>query len=592
LILNDQSNSMSLLVENTPKTEIVAPFQSELRRIAEHYDYSVQNINLFTSNPSQSFLIEELRDILHSGLDIRGIALASDGWFSDDPALFRQLIIIPIYTFNPEIVTENPKILIDEIRYSMNARLNEVIPIRVNFTSENIDGDLSIKLLHNDRVLQAKNLSVTSENQSNQIILDTTLTETGLNVFQIIITCPYEVATDSGFSAIQVVEDKSRIMILTDIFTWDIRTFNRTLNYGDRFDTELFYVVNGNLTQRGLGVSVNWSDFDGFIIFNHGYLQLNSAILNTINGMILNGAGLIFMGNHSTQFETVLPSRQTAIRISAEGHVRLNPVALTFQIFRDIEESFPRFPPVQFYYLTAREQATVIAEVHDHQMMPVILLGNHGLGDVLHIVFHGLWRWQLSTSRDIFDRFIAGLGQWIFGDATDNFFAFTDKNIFYTGERITVRLSAFDERLNPLRALNARLTLYDELNQIVFSDFLVRTDDLHAITMPVLEQGHFRYTVYCDLNQRETSGEFEILEESIQSRNRGFNHRLLSELSSASSGNNLTISELANLSMDRVETIIRTRYIEIPLYRNIFMIVIFLFSFCLELYLRKKWNLL
>jgi len=311
--------------------------------------------------------------------------------------------------------------------------------------------------------------------------------------------------------------------------------------------------------------------------------------------MILNGAGLIYLGNVSPLFETILPTRATNIRLISEAQTQLRPEALNYQIFRDIETYWGRFPPIQFHYLNPKEQTIVLAEALDINRIPVVFLGHHGTGNVLHFAFHGLWRWQMNNETEIFDRFINGLAQWIFSSQTDNFFAFTNKNVFYSGEEITVHLSAFDERLNPLQNLNARLNL-TRVNatgdEVIFSDFLTRNDGMFSISLPHLESGTYKYNIFDDINNQETLGEFEVLEQDIESLNRGFNHRLLAEMSQASSGYHLTATDLSNFTLDSVESVIRIRYHEIQLYRNVFFIIIFLVTFCIELYFRKKWGLL
>ena len=308
--------------------------------------------------------------------------------------------------------------------------------------------------------------------------------------------------------------------------------------------------------------------------------------------MVLNGNGFIYVGSVNPEFEDILPARATNIRITSEGQAQLNPTALSYQIFRDIESHWGRFPPVQFHYLTAKEQAVVLAEIHDIQRIPVIFLGNYGVGNVLHFAFNGLWRWQLNSEPEVFDRFINGLGQWIFSSSKENFYAFTDKNLYYSGENIVVNLSAFDERLVPLRNINARLDLFASDNTVIFSDFLIRKDDLFSINLPDLDPDTYRYRIYDDLNDKEATGEFEVLEQDIESLNRGFNQRILTALSQSSRGQNLTNNDLNNFILDRAESIRNYRYIEIPLYRNVWFILLFLVTFCVEIYLRKRWGLM
>ncbi|MCL2063094.1 MAG: hypothetical protein FWG98_01815 [Candidatus Cloacimonetes bacterium] len=612
LVLIDKSNSMTQVIEGQTKSELLSRFDNEIRRTALNYNYAVEQIDLFVNNPRQSILLDEIRDILHSGKEIAGIALSSDGWFQDDQSLFREFINIPIYTFNPELENKNAELIINNITYNQNVAVNEVQPIRVSFVANNFEGTVQGILRHEGRVLQRRSIRIDGVqnneiNNDSDISLTNTLgiidfeysfSETGLKVFEIELNAlDDDEVGDIGFAAVQVLDDKAKILILTDSFSWDIRVFNRYLGFGDRFDTDLVYLQNRTFRQHGNPITITWSDYAGFIILNHGNFTIRESDATTIKNMLLNGAGLIYVGNINAEFEDILPARISNIRITSEGQAQLNPVALSYQIFRDIEPHWGRFPPIQFHYFTAKEQAIVLAEIHDIQRIPVLFLGNYGVGNILHFAFNGLWRWQLNSEYGVFDRFINGLGQWIFSSSKDNFYAFTDKNIFYSGERITVKLSAFDERLVPLRNINARLDLFksgssESSSELVFSDFLVRSDDLFTINLPELDSGTYVYRIFDDLNNKEASGEFEVLEQDIQALSRGFNQRLLNALSQSSRGLNMTNNDLTDFNLERADSIRSYRFIEIPLYRNKLFIIVFLFAFCGELYLRKKWGLL
>ena len=291
LILSDKSNSMSQIIEGKTKTEHLSRFETDMRRIASNNNYAVENINLFVNNPRASVLLDEISDVLHSGKEIAGIALASDGWFQDNQSLFRELLNIPIYTFNPELETNNAELTITNITYNQNVSVNELQTIRVSFTTQNFEGDVQATLKHEGRVLQSRNATIltsqseigttltsqtemtgyftsfrggttmeganrselrTPNSELHFIDFEYSFSETGLKVFEIEISgnaMPPQPANDTLvndiiFGAVQVLDDKAKILILTDSFSWDVRVFNRYLNFNDRFDIELVYLQN------------------------------------------------------------------------------------------------------------------------------------------------------------------------------------------------------------------------------------------------------------------------------------------------------------------------------------------------------------
>ena len=586
---------MSQKIEGKSKTEHLNYFEREMEKIFGQNNYATEHLDLFKDNPKQSFLYQSIQKTLKSGRNFAGIALASDGWFQDNPSLFREFVNIPIYTFQPEIDITEPELRITNIIYNKNARKNEIQTIKVNFNTKNITNDIQWTVRHEN---QRVNSGILNSTAGDTFDFRVNLTKLGLQVFEIELKASDDL-TEKGYAAIQVLDHKAKILILTDSFSWDVRLFNRYLNFGDRFDADLIYIENGIYKQKGREVSVKWQDYSGFLVLNHNNFTLRNTDLTGIKNSVMSGAGLVYVGNIHPLFTEILPTRATNIRLISEEQTTLRSEALSYQIFRDMENHWRRLPPVQYYYLSPKEQAVILSEIPVDRSgagsIPAIILGNFGSGDVLHFAFNGLFRWQLTLDPEVFDRFINGLAQWIYSGKTENFFAYTDKNIYYSGEKITVKLSAFDEKLNPLNTINARLRLFDESGNVVFTDFLVRSNDIFTIDMPVLKAGKYKYHIFDDISMNEAEGEFEVLEQDIQAISKGFNIRLLNDLSMFSGGrlfrgnSDITAEQLG---IKRVEAIQKIKYVEIPLFKNWIFIVVIILTFCTELYFRKKWRLL
>jgi len=612
LLLSDKSHSMSQKVGGVAKAELLRPFGKRIEDIYKSKGYSVEHIALFAKSPEQSFLLDEIRDELQSGRNIAGMALVSDGWFQDNPVVFKELVDTPIYTYLPNTVTSEPEIKIDHIAYNKNARRNETQTITANVTIKNIIGSVTALLKKANTadktkpsvVLQRQRVEINQQDgtASVQVSFRVTFTELGLQVYELSIEGGDDIK-ESGYAAIQVLDNKAKILLLSDSINWDVRLFNRYLNFSERFDVDLVYFYKEGFWQAGMRKVINWQEYTGFIIINHSNMRVTDSDMTALKTKIVSGAGLIYIGRHSPLFSEILPSRASNIRIVGNEQVRLRLETQQYQLFRDIEDSWVKFPPVEYYFLEPKEQSVLLAEVpmdRSGSATPVIFLGHYGSGNVLHIGFAGLWRWQNTASEQAMGGFINGLAQWIFASSNDNFFAYTDKNIYYSGEKIEVHLSAFDERLNPASHINARLRVFPFVgtqfiaseNDAIHSDFLARNGDEFTATLPNLPAGKYRYHITDDISMKEASGEFEVLAQDIQSFYRGFNTRLLSDLSIGSGGVVFRDSQLDGLDLPEAVAVAKVQNIEIPLHRNVYFIVIMLVCFCVEIYLRKKWGLL
>jgi len=597
LILTDKSNSMKQRIAGKTKTEHLTPYERKIEALYEDKGYSKERVALFTSNPSQSLLLDDIKDILHSGKDIKAIAIASDGWFQDNPTLFKQLTNTPIFTFLPPNTFQEQELRINNITYNKNARKGEAQNIGVNITAKNIEGNIEAVLKKTNQggkptILQRRSISNQSETTSTQIDFRVNHTELGLQVYEIEVASP-DSLTATGYAAVQVLDNKAKILLLSDGINWDVRLFNRFLNFSERFDIDFVYSFKNGFWQGGVKKELHWQDYAGFIIINHSNMRLPDAEVVALKNKLLLGSGLIYIGNVNAQMAEILPARATNIRVVGQEQVKLRQEALQYQIFREIENNWAKFPPVDYYFLEPKEESTLLAEVQLNratQNQQVILLGSFGSGNVLQIAFSGLWRWQFTTTEEVMGNFINGLAQFIFSNANNNFFSYTNKNIYYSGENITVHLAAFDEKLNPLTNINARLRLLQE-NKEVFTDFMAREGDEFALTVPQMPAGQYRYHIIDDISNNETSGEFEVLQQDIESFNKGFNTGLLQDLSISSQGMVIYDIDMADLDIAEAVSVKKVRHIELPLHKNVWFIVLLLAVFCAELYLRKKWSL-
>ena len=603
-IFTDHSVSMNQVFAGKPKTDYFTFFEKDLVRKLQKNNYSLEKIELFKRNPMQTLLLEEIKYIVPQR-NLQGIILSSDGWFQDHPSAFRELINVPIYTYNPEITEQKPNINFENLIYNKNARRYDKQPIKVNFSVNQYQGEIIVNLKRDQKVVQTKTIIINENNNFQQVIFEEVFSELGLNIFEVELFIPPSFPTsttakigepvnisESRFAAIQVLEKKTKLLLLADNVTWDIRTINRIFNFNERFDVDLLLQEQGVWKKNNQLFNPHWQDYGGVIIIQVNNLFFTPDELKALKNMLNSGIGLLYLGSINNQLTDVLPSRSTNIKLIGESQTLLCPEALSYQIFREIEPYWSTFSPIQHYYYTPKEQTTVLVETSDLNRIPVIMLGHYGIGNVIHFTLQGLWKWQLYSEDSALEQFINGLGQWIFSNPTENFYAYTDKNLFYSGEIITVKLSAFDEKLNPLININAKLQLYDREKNCVFTDFLTRNNEQFELQLPNLNAGKYHYTIFDDMNNLSTENEFEVVNEDLLSQQKGFNLRLLAELSAASGGKMITHKELANFNFPQGKIEQTRKLIKIPLDKNVFFITFMLMSFCFELYFRKRWKLL
>lgn len=612
VILRDNSNSMFQVINGKNKLEHLTIFFNKTKRALERQGYKVEIVDIFKENPKQSVLFDEyqkkIRDIyLRQGTDtsLKGIALLSDGWFHDDYVVLKQISDIPLYTFNAEISLTDADIQISEIYYNSTARVNEIHSVKIMLSSKNFDGDVNVLLRDSAGKKQyQKKISIDNNVVDYQIDFELLFDEIGLKVFEIEIIIEDSDISAKDFIAIQVLETKNKILIISDTFNWNIRFLNRVVNSDDRYDADLVYQKNRRFYKGNKEYSPDWQTYSGIILINSKELVLNNQETDIIKEKVFNGTGLIGLGNPVKGLEDISPITLSNVSIANDAQTILTSEALTFQLFRDVEQRWQRLAPVNFFYHQRTNQAIPLANIvmqgaqTTGREIPAISLSKYGSGNVLHFSFNNLWQWFLDRDSASMNDFLKNIYHWIFTKEAENFYASTSKNVYYTGESVTVNLFAFDEKLNPLMNLDAKIEIFDDNKNMVFNDFFISgsgnisRNETASISIRDLDAGKYEYRINDSLNNRSTKGSFSIVEHDIESQNRGFNTSLLSEMSNISGGMQFNSRTIESFEHGKAESIKKTKHYEIQIYKNVFFVLSFLFIFCLELFLRKKWSLL
>jgi hypothetical protein len=217
---------------------------------------------------------------------------------------------------------------------------------------------------------------------------------------------------------------------------------------------------------------------------------------------------------------------------------------------------------------------------------------NYEKGKVLQLAFLNLWKWQLWEKDNKYNQFITNIISWLSRESSERFFARTNKTSYFSGEKIAVNLTAYDETLSPIYDLNAKITVFDENRNNVFEEFLLAKDDVYQCEVGFLPSGNYSFQVRDKRTGLETTGEFIVTADDPESRDRGFNASLLAFISDQTNGKLFYPEDITEFEFPEAQLKPFNTSIEIPIYKKWYLIALFLLVFCLELFFRKRWGLL
>ncbi|HNX01364.1 MAG TPA: hypothetical protein PKK33_08370, partial [Candidatus Cloacimonadota bacterium] len=337
---------------------------------------------------------------------------------------------------------------------------------------------------------------------------------------------------------------------------------------------------------------INSIPYESFIIVNNGNLYMPDAIRQAIMGKVEGGSGLLFMGKPVAGLGMMLPASSSNIANTYQSNFKLNAAAGAYSFLDYDAKVIADIPPVQYYYVQAKEGSAVLGTMDNDQNSPAILFKQFGKGKVFEFAFLDLWKWQMWVDNSDYHTVIGNILLWMGNQDLLRFRAQTTKNSYFLGERVRIVLSAVDDKQMPVTDLDAQIQILNSHNRAVYSDYLLKDGDDYQVQLSSLEPDTYHFKVYDERTKQRTEGSFIVSNSNMENRDYGFNQPALFYVSQITNGKSLSQSDLSVYKPMKEQTKPDIRRMEIPLYRKWYLITLFLVCFCVELLFRRIWGLL
>ncbi|KQC07229.1 MAG: hypothetical protein APR54_06210 [Candidatus Cloacimonas sp. SDB] len=602
IILNDVSDSMFLISADSTKIDRLISFKRSLLEKYSSGDYKILNYDFaagLKGNSSNTFLIKTLEDLLktHKTQNIDEIFLFSDGWLHDESMNALKNLEIPISTFYPDYVSTEFDLEIKTLKFNRTFFQDELNTIIVDLAAENYSGKAKLNFFVENQLISSKNIDF-SESNFQQVFFEHSFNNTGLYPieFSLIPEIENEINTANNFypSAINVLKEKSKILIISDKLTWDVKFQQEALKRNQRWKTE-FLLKQNILKSKNKNVDLEdqIQNTDVVILINNSALHLTAEEGVLIQNHLNRGGGLFLQGRILQELENIIPATDAGINRIFSGNLLFTKESSKYESFNFPESNISKdIPPVRYFYVNSKLQSEILAEINNENRSAAILFSEFNQGKILYFTFLDLWKWQMRENDSYYQNFISDLCDWLGQSQTNRFISFTNKNSYFTGETIRIDLQAFDEKLNVITNLNAKLTLTNKNNELIEEQYMNSGEDGYFLDLTDLPADEYSYTIIDEERSQQTSGKFIVTEDNPENRDKDFNTPLLAFISEISGGHMYSQDKLESLSVPQAE-INRTEFkIELPVYKKWYLIAFFLISFCLEIFLRKRWGLL
>jgi hypothetical protein len=594
LVLNDVSASMDEKLGTTTKGETIRSLLPALQEKCEKRGYEVKTVSFAdglddkSKQTTQLFkTLAELRknnEMEHT----EAVVLLSDGWLKDDDFSALNATEVPFYPVQGKIPANRTDLEVRRVVTNRTAFRGEQAPVSVEVSASEYKGGATAQLLIDGKPAESRPVDFSKESFQN-IMFEPTFPAQGLHMLEARIESGTDEANRDNNrypTAIQVMADKTGVLILADRLDWDAKFVKDALITDPKRAVKVCRYDNGTLWDGRNAIPLNQAltpQTVTVVLVNNGNLNLSSSLTEALRLFVDNGGGILVIGQPISG--PVFPAIRSNITRTFNGTFRFTPEASNYDTFRLTDAEVRNIPPIDYSYVMPTAQAKILARADNAQQSPLILYQEYGKGKCMVFAGTGLWKWQLEEGSR-YRQMMSDLAMWLGTRSGNRFVALTDKNGYLLGEEPVVRLSAFDERMNPIPDLSAHIIVRDAAGKAVFDDFLTKDGDEYKIRVSGLKSGRYRFELADTRADRKTNGEFVVSDLSAESRDRGINLPLLSLIAHATGGS--LLSDGNSLPLPEVKPVREERRLEYPLYRKWWVISLFLAAFCSEIYLRKR----
>jgi hypothetical protein len=599
LMLKDTSGSMDLKRDGKSKKELLQPALSSLQDKYARSGYRIvqQDFADGLEGGRENSLLSKSLSELSQNLDlsqVQGIVLSSDGWFRDQDYALVQRLGIPIIALADSSRFLIPDLAINDLESGRYAYRNESTIIRAKVQASNYSGKAQINLYVEQNRVASQSLNLEAGLEQT-VDFNHRFAQTGFYKYRVELQAleqEQRLGNNQMPGALEVLSEKELIVSFSDAPAWDNKFIQDAIATNPRWQSKSYLIRDGKIWQGEQTAQLSAKDRAAVIVIvNNGNLRLHSAATEYISRNLSRGAGLFFQGLPVPELAEYLPLLQSNIQSPYQGFVQISEQASLYAMLNPLAQEISSLPPLDYYYVNSATGTEILGTMNNPQKSPAIAIKQNAQSRALGFSFLNLWRWQMQSPESAYQKMIVSILTWLSNKALGSYSAIY-KTSYLQGEEIQISLRAEDDIRSSDLDKNPQITIYDAEGNEQVRDFMVRKGDEYSFRTELAAAGDYSFVIREPDSQQKSSGSFAVSELAVEERDFDFNLALLSYLASESRGQLLYLQEAADfypLPAVAKERIKRNEY---ALYKRWYIIALFILSFCLELYFRRRWGLL
>lgn len=392
--------------------------------------------------------------------------------------------------------------------------------------------------------------------------------------------------------SINVVEEKSKILILTSIVHPDLGMLKKAIESNKQRTVTVSTIAN---------YKNNIADFQLVILYQPTAFFKN--IFTEINKKKLN---YFVVSGRSTDWDflnNIQPSFSK--KVSAELENYSTVFNSNYATFLSTDIGFSNFAPVEDRFgeiaFSVPYQTLLFHKIGNIETEKPLLATFENNGQKAAVLFgENSWRWRMNSflenkTFERFDSFMAGLIHYLVSTDSKNRLNVTINPIYYANEIIQISASYVDENFNFDNRSKLWLTVANEASKFIKKIPFATLNNRFVAELPTIPFGEYTYTVSVENKDNIVSGSFKILPFEIEAQFTNANNQLLKKVANETKGFTFYNNQEQNLidylnKDDRFKSIQKNSISKTPLIDWKWILGLIVLSLSLEWFTRKYYG--
>jgi hypothetical protein len=568
---------------------------------------------------------EIFTNVEESNLNISSITVVSDGVITEgsNPVYKASRMNIPVYTVGIGDSTRKNDIMIRDVLYNEYIYAGITTVISASVLNKGYSGEsVSVSLSEGGRTVGQQNITLTNDGLQEAAFDYKPETPGEKKLTLSVSNLKGEQSYDNNKSVffINVLSSKIKVLLLAGAPSADLSFVRNALQQDENL------TVN-SITQIAPGRYLENNNRENLIdsaeiIFLIGFpsKETDNTLLNKVVNEISAERKPFFLvlsdGIDYNKLRSLQNELPFVINNTAPGYTEVIPDIDQGKIRHPLLQTgsdkvsmdWGGLPPVNMSNadFTAKAESEVLAKIKIKNIpvpKPLILTRKLGSKKSAAILAKDIWRWKLQTAvkeSRVFESFMLNSVKWLnTRDDQKQVVVRTSKKIYSQGEEVRFTGQVYDASFNPLP--DARLTVNistgEETNNIILNPI---GNGIYEGIFETNKTGDYKFTGNAELNGDKIgsdNGAFNIGEVDIEMLNPRMDYEFLSLLANETNGKFFLPEEqeelfrLINQRIDRT-TDVKIITSEFSLWANEWLMVIVIFLFAAEWFIRKQSGML